>query len=62
MAVLVNQPRSATVSVLETADLLVFGRAIVEEILRDYPAVREALGKVGVKRTEELMEKLSSDG
>ena len=61
MAVLANQPRSATITVEEQADLLVFDRAAVEEVLRSYPAVRQALGKVGVKRTEELLEKLSAD-
>lgn len=59
MAVLVNQPRSATVTVEEQADLLVFGRASVEEVLRNYPSVRQAMGKIGVMRTEELLEKLS---
>ena len=60
MAVVGNQPRSATVEVLEDAELLIFGRAIVEEILREYPVVRTALGKVGVQRAEQLMEKLST--
>ncbi|MGI5860702.1 MAG: cyclic nucleotide-binding domain-containing protein [Myxococcales bacterium] len=61
MAVLANQPRSATVTVEEEADLLVFGRAAVEAILKAYPVVRQALGTVGVKRTEELLEKLSGE-
>lgn len=60
MAVLVHQPRSATVIVEEDADLLVFGRKIVDEVLHDYPTARQALSKVGVKRTEELMEKLAA--
>jgi CRP-like cAMP-binding protein len=60
MAVVGNQPRSATVTAKEDTEVLAFGRATVEEILKDYPAVRTALGKVGVKRAEELMEKLSS--
>ncbi len=59
MAVVGNQPRSATVTVEQDAELLAFGRAIVEEILRDYPTVRTALGKIGVKRAEDLMQKLS---
>ncbi|MBI5542572.1 MAG: cyclic nucleotide-binding domain-containing protein [Deltaproteobacteria bacterium] len=59
MAVVANQPRSATVTVVEACDLLVFGRESVESVLRDYPTVRQALGAVGVRRTEELLEKLS---
>jgi len=61
MAVLANQLRSATVTVDEEADLLVFGRAAVEAVLKAYPVVRQALGTVGVRRTEELLEKLSSE-
>jgi CRP-like cAMP-binding protein len=61
MAMLTSQPRSATATVEEPADLLVFGRAAVEEALRANPLARQALGKVGVKRTEELLEKLASD-
>jgi CRP-like cAMP-binding protein len=58
MAMVADQPRSATVVVEQDADLLVFGRAAVQQVLHDYPLVREALGKVGVRRTEELIGKL----
>jgi potassium-dependent mechanosensitive channel len=54
-----NQPRSATVTALEACDLLCFGRATVEAVLKDYPTVRQTLGAISVKRTEEMMEKLS---
>jgi CRP-like cAMP-binding protein len=60
MAVVANQPRSATVTTLEPCDLLVFSKSVVEAVLKDYPTVRQALGAVGVKRTEELLNKLSS--
>lgn len=60
MAVVANQPRSATVKALEPCDLLVFTREVVDSILKDYPTVRQALSAVGVKRTEELLEKLST--
>ena len=60
MAVVANQPRSATVTVVETCDLLAFGRQVVEGVLKDYPTVRQTLNAIGVKRTEELLEKLSS--
>lgn len=59
MAVVAHQPRSATVSALEPCDLLGFGRAAVEAVLKDYPTVRQTLGAIGVKRTEDLLEKLS---
>ncbi len=61
MAVLTNQPRSATVTVSADADILVFARPAVEEILHDYPLVRQVLGKIGVMRTEELFARLSKD-
>lgn len=61
MAVLTQQPRSATVTVASDADILVFARPAVEEILRDYPLVRQVLGKIGVLRTEELFTRLSRD-
>ncbi len=60
MAVVANQPRSATVTALEPCDLLAFGMEAVEAVLKDYPTVRQALSAVGVKRTEELLQKLSS--
>jgi CRP-like cAMP-binding protein len=60
MAMVANQPRSATVTALEDSDLLAFGRESVESVLKDYPTVRQTLGAIGVKRTEELLEKLST--
>ncbi|MGC4114178.1 MAG: cyclic nucleotide-binding domain-containing protein [Myxococcales bacterium] len=60
MAVVANQPRSATVTAVEACDLLVFSREVVEAVLKDYPTVRQALSAVGVKRTEELLQKLST--
>ncbi|HEY3447696.1 MAG TPA: cyclic nucleotide-binding domain-containing protein [Myxococcales bacterium] len=60
MAVVVDQPRSATVTAIEPCDLLSFGREAVEGVLKDYPAVRQALSAIGVKRTEELLQKLST--
>lgn len=59
MSVLTRQPRSATVTVEERADVLVFRRASVEALLADYPVVRQVLGKIGLMRTEQLFEKLS---
>ena len=60
MAVVVNQPRSATVTAVEACDLLSFSREVVEAVLKDYPSVRQALSAIGVKRTEELLQKLST--
>ena len=60
MSVVANQPRSATVVADGPVELLAFTRKVVEEVLKDYPVVRQALGQVGVRRTEELLEKLNS--
>ncbi len=59
MAVLACQPRSATCVARGEVGLLAFARPVVEEVLKDYPSVREILGQIGIKRTEDLIEKLS---
>lgn len=59
MAVLARQPRSATCVAQGEVSLLAFARRVVEDVLEDYPSVREILGHIGLKRTEELLEKLS---
>ncbi len=58
IAVVTSQPRSATVVALENLQLLEFPKAEVEEVLKDYPKVREVLGKVGVMRSEDTLEKV----
>jgi ATP-binding cassette subfamily B protein len=58
MAVVTNQPRSATVTALAPLEVLRFDKAQVEEVLRGYPRVREILAKMGVKRSEDTLEKM----
>ena len=60
MAMVARQPRSATVTALEACDLLAFGRATLDAVLKDHPTVRQAMGVLSVRRIEELMEKLST--
>ena len=55
------QPRSATVTASSDLRLLAFDRAPVMEILADYPKVKEIVGKVGLMRSEDTVEKLMSD-
>lgn len=50
---LTEQPRSATVVCETPVELVVFERAPVLEVLRDYPTAREVVGKVGLARSEE---------
>jgi len=59
MAMVAHQPRSATVVALEACELLAFGRAALDRVLKDYPIVRQAMGVISVRRTEALMERLS---
>jgi len=58
MAVLNGDRRTATCTALADVDLVAFPSAAVEKIFAQYPAAREALHKVGVLRTEDIMKKM----
>jgi CRP-like cAMP-binding protein len=58
MAVLNGDKRTATCTAITDATLVAFPSAAVEKILAQYPAAREALHKVGVLRSEDIMQKL----
>jgi CRP-like cAMP-binding protein len=58
MAVLNGDKRMATCTALGEVDLVAFPGASVEKILRQYPAAREALHRVGVLRTEAMLQKI----
>ena len=58
MATVTNQPRSATVTALEDVELLAFEREPVQALLKDYPKLRELLGKVGLARSEDSLQKI----
>lgn len=61
ISAVMKQPRTATVTALEDVKLLAFDRDPVMEILADYPKVKEIVGKVGLIRSEDTVEKLMSD-
>lgn len=58
IAVITTQTRSATITALEPLELLRFDREPVRAILKDYPKVHELLARLGVRRTEDTMEKV----
>jgi CRP-like cAMP-binding protein len=61
MAVITNQPRSATVTAKGELQLLRIPKDAVLSILKDYPKVREVVAKIGVARTEDTLEKMLKD-
>lgn len=60
MAVITSQPRSATVTAVGDLDVLRFDKGPVEEILKDYPKVRQLLAKLGLIRSEDTLQKMMS--
>ena len=58
MAVLNGDRRTATCTAVGEVDLVAFPLVAVEKILSQYPAAREALHKVGVLRTEDILQKI----
>ena len=58
MAVITNQPRSASVAARGEVSCLRIPRQAVIDILNDYPKVKEVVAKIGLARTEDTMEKL----
>ncbi|MEW5851101.1 MAG: cyclic nucleotide-binding domain-containing protein [Myxococcota bacterium] len=62
IAVLTQQPRSATVTALSELELLRFDKGPVEKILADYPRVREIMARLGLRRSEDTLEKMMASG
>lgn len=58
MAALLGEARSATVVADGDARCLRFESSAVEEVLRDYPRVREALVKLALKRSEDNLQQM----
>ncbi len=58
MAVLNGDKRTATCTAVNEVDLVAFPSAAVEKIFAQYPAAREALHKVGVLRSEAILQKM----
>ncbi len=61
MAVITNQPRSATVIARGELAVLKIPKQQVQEILADYPKMKELVAKVGLARTEDTMDKMLED-
>lgn len=61
MAVITDQPRSATVVASGQLSVLKIPKQIVLEVLKDYPKVKEIIAKIGVARTEDTMDKMLED-
>lgn len=61
IAALMNEERSATVVAEGHIDVLRFDSPPVQEILADYPRVREALVKLALKRSEDNLQELLKD-
>ena len=58
IAALMHEPRSATVTCAGEVTILEFNAAPVEELLRDYPRVKQALVKLALKRSEDNLAEL----
>jgi CRP-like cAMP-binding protein len=58
IAALLGEARSASVIAMGPSQLVRFDGPRVQGILKDYPKVREALVKLGLKRSEENLQQL----
>jgi CRP-like cAMP-binding protein len=56
MAVLNDEPRTASVMAIGETRCLAFEKEAVLAILQDYPKIRQVLGLVGLKRAEQLID------
>jgi CRP-like cAMP-binding protein len=56
MAVLNDEPRTASVIAIADVRCLAFAKNDVVAILNDYPKIRQVLGLVGLKRAEQLID------
>ncbi len=61
IAALLGEARSATVLCLTPTRVLRFDGPRVQGILKDYPVVREALVKLGLKRSEDNLQQMMED-
>lgn len=61
IAALLGEARSATVLCLVATRALRFDGPRVQGILKDYPVVREALVKLGLKRSEDNLQQMMED-
>lgn len=62
IAVITAQPRSASVTAAAELELLRFDKVPVLDVLKAYPRVKELLAKMGVRRSEDTLEKMMDLG
>lgn len=60
IAALTREPRTATLTAMTEVDVLRFEIVSVFNVLKDYPAVLAELNRLGVMRSEDLLEKMST--
>lgn len=61
IAMVSGQPRSATVVAEDEVALWRFEKTAIDTLLAEYPVVREALTRLGLKRSELTLEKMLSE-
>tara|TARA_Y100001934_G_C11828791_1_gene529590 strand:+ start:84 stop:530 length:447 start_codon:yes stop_codon:yes gene_type:complete len=61
IAALVGENRTATVRTVTPVKVLAFDGTKIQGILKKYPVVREAIMKLGLKRSEDTMREMLSD-
>lgn len=61
IAALTREPRTATLTAMTDVSVLRFEIVSVFNVLKDYPPVLAELNRLGVTRSEDLLEKMSGD-
>ena len=62
IAALMNEPRSATVVTVGQTSCLRFDAPPIQDLLKEYPTVRQALVKLALKRSEDNLAEMIKDG
>jgi CRP-like cAMP-binding protein len=61
IAALTREPRTATVTTVGQTEVLRFDAHRVVEILKSYPKVIEMLNRIGLRRSEQALERILDD-
>jgi CRP-like cAMP-binding protein len=62
IAALMGEPRSATVVTVGASTVLRFDAPPIQDLLKEYPTVRQALVKLALKRSENNLAEMIKDG
>lgn len=62
IAALMGEPRSATVMTVGATSCLRFDSPPIQDLLKEYPTVRQALVKLALKRSEDNLAEMIKDG